>query len=145
MFHAVGCSGLSRRSQFHKRSQQFTSVRNETRSVVAMNIYNPYYSPSLVTAETQPQLQPALLSLSAMISQYFTNPASLVDVLNHLRCRFAQFNLCADFLQASCKRFNLLLQARNSLGTCQPFLSGLISMIVTAEIAFFSNRRYLFA
>jgi len=51
MFHAVGCSGLSRRSQFHKRSQQFTSVRNETRSVVAMNIYNPYYSPSLVTAE----------------------------------------------------------------------------------------------
>jgi hypothetical protein len=33
MFHAVGCSGLSRRSQFHKRSQQFTSVRNETLSV----------------------------------------------------------------------------------------------------------------
>jgi len=25
-------------------------------------------------AETQPQLQPALLSLSAIISQYFTNP-----------------------------------------------------------------------
>jgi hypothetical protein len=28
-------------------------------------------------AETQPKLQPALLSLSAMISQYFTNPDSV--------------------------------------------------------------------
>jgi len=50
------------------------------------------------TADTQRQLQPALLSLSAMISQYFTNPTSLVDILNHLRYRFAQFKLCADLL-----------------------------------------------
>jgi len=35
-----------------------------------MRVSNPNYSPLAVTADTQPQDQPALLSLSAMISQY---------------------------------------------------------------------------
>jgi len=39
--------------------------------VAAMCASNPDHSPLRSTAETQPQLQPALLSLSAMISQYF--------------------------------------------------------------------------
>jgi hypothetical protein len=36
-----------------------------------MRVDNPDRSPSESITETQPQLQPALLSLSAMISQYF--------------------------------------------------------------------------
>jgi hypothetical protein len=55
MFHAVGCSGLSRRSQFHKRSQQFTSVRNETRSVT-MRVNDPDRSPfKIESCNTQPE------------------------------------------------------------------------------------------
>jgi hypothetical protein len=33
-----------------------------------------------------------------MISQDFTNPTNLLVVLNRLRRRFAQFKLCAHFL-----------------------------------------------
>jgi hypothetical protein len=60
-------------------------------------------------AETEPKLQPALLSLSAMISQYFTNPTPLVVILNRLRRRFAQFKLRAHSSQPRSQRFNLLL------------------------------------
>jgi hypothetical protein len=45
---------------------------NKTFSVVAMCINNPDHTPFAITADTQPQLHPALLRLSAMISQYFT-------------------------------------------------------------------------
>jgi hypothetical protein len=41
-------------------------------SIVAMRVSNPDVCPLQPTADTQPQLQPALLRLSAMISQYFT-------------------------------------------------------------------------
>ncbi len=33
-----------------------------------------------------------------MISQYFTNSTPLVVIINRLRCGFAQFKLCAHFL-----------------------------------------------
>jgi hypothetical protein len=65
----------NRALQFHKRSQQFVSVHNETLSIAAMGVNNPDRSPLESTADTQPQLQPALLRLSAMISQFFTDTA----------------------------------------------------------------------
>ncbi len=46
--------------------------RNETPYVVAVCVSNPDCSPLESSAETQHQLHPALLRLSAMISQYFT-------------------------------------------------------------------------
>ena len=50
-------------------------------------------------ADTQPQLHPALLRLSARISESFTpSSAHLLLVQDSLRCSFAQFNLCAHFL-----------------------------------------------
>jgi hypothetical protein len=52
-------------------------------------------------AETQPQLQPALLKLSA----------ALLIVQNRLRSGLVHFKLCTHFLQARSKCFNLLLQA----------------------------------
>jgi hypothetical protein len=58
--------------QFHKRIQLFVRVRNETLPVAAMRVCDPDRSPAESIAETQPQLHPALLRLSAMISQYFT-------------------------------------------------------------------------
>jgi hypothetical protein len=51
-------------SAFHPRD-------NDTISV-AMRVHNPDRSPSQSMADTQPKLEPALLSLSAMISQDFT-------------------------------------------------------------------------
>jgi hypothetical protein len=63
------------RFKFHKRSQLFIRAHNETLPVVAMRVSNPDRSPVGIIvrplasiAETQPQLQPALLRLSAMIS-----------------------------------------------------------------------------
>ena len=50
-------------SSVQKRRQLFLRTHNESRSVAAM---------LESIAETQPQLKPALLRLSAMISQYFT-------------------------------------------------------------------------
>jgi len=47
-------------------------------------------------AETEPKLQPALLSLSAMISQLFTVP--LLTIQHRLRRSFAEFELGAYFL-----------------------------------------------
>jgi hypothetical protein len=58
------------RFKFQKRSQLCVRSHNEPLSVVAMRVRN--VRPLESTAETQPQLQPALLRLSAMISQYFT-------------------------------------------------------------------------
>jgi hypothetical protein len=42
-------------------------MRNETLSVVAMRVNNPDVRPLESTAKTQPELQPALLRLSAII------------------------------------------------------------------------------
>jgi hypothetical protein len=59
-----------RRFRFHKSSQHFIGTHDKTLSV-AMRVNNPDCSPFAITAETQPQLHPALLRLSVMISQYF--------------------------------------------------------------------------
>jgi hypothetical protein len=60
---------VNRPFQFNKRSQSFIGADNErfpsSRCASAIQIVRPSES----TAETQPQLQPDLLSLSAMISQ----------------------------------------------------------------------------
>ena len=53
---------LSRRFQFHKSHQLFIRTHKETLSA-AMRICNPDRSPLESVAETQPQLQPALLRL----------------------------------------------------------------------------------
>jgi hypothetical protein len=54
--------------------------------------------PSSSVLEIEPQRQPTLRRLSAMISQYFTNSTSLVVVLNRFRRKFVQFKLCVHFL-----------------------------------------------
>src|SRR5882724_8304497 len=46
-------------------------MHNETFSVVALCASNKLIRPREATIETQPQLQPALLRLSAIISQHF--------------------------------------------------------------------------
>jgi hypothetical protein len=53
-----------------ERGQLFIPADDETFSV-AMCVCNPDRSSLVSIVETQPQLQPALLRLSAMISQYF--------------------------------------------------------------------------
>src|SRR5258708_6254536 len=67
---------LNRRFKLQKRRQLFIRTHNETLSVVAMCISNPYYSLLAGHCQTQPQLQPDALSLSAIISQYFINAES---------------------------------------------------------------------
>jgi len=48
-------------------------MHNETLPIVAMRVNQiQIVRPSESMADTQPQLHPALLRLSAMISQYFT-------------------------------------------------------------------------
>jgi hypothetical protein len=84
--------------RFNKRAELFVGMHNKAPSVAAVRICDKDRCPLELIVETQPQLQPALLSLSAMISHYFTNPTSLVGVLNRLRCRFTQFKLCVHFL-----------------------------------------------
>jgi hypothetical protein len=61
-----------RRFQFQKRSQRVISAHNETLSIIAVSISNKDRSRVKPTVATQPPLQPALLRLSAIISQYFT-------------------------------------------------------------------------
>jgi hypothetical protein len=63
---------VSHRLQFQKRRQLLVRTHNETLSVVAMRVSNPDRSPAGIHVATQPQLQPDALSLSATISQYFT-------------------------------------------------------------------------
>jgi hypothetical protein len=60
----------SRRFKFHKRSQLFIGSHNES-PVLAMRVTNPDRSPAKIHGSDTAQLQPALLRLSAMISQYF--------------------------------------------------------------------------
>src|SRR5260370_26931710 len=63
---------VDRRFKLHKRGQLLIRMHNETLSIVAVCVSNPDCSPIGSIAETQPQLQPALLRLSARTSQYFT-------------------------------------------------------------------------
>src|SRR5438132_5410370 len=64
-----------------------TSLRSATTTQIAR--------PSRSTVATPPQLQPALLRLSA----------ALLIVVNHLRRRFARFKLRADLLDLRCLLF----------------------------------------
>jgi hypothetical protein len=57
--------------KFQKPSQLFVCTHNEPVTVVPVRVSNPDRSSIGLIAETQPQLQPNLLSLSAMISKYF--------------------------------------------------------------------------
>jgi len=57
--------------------------------------------------------RPSLLRLSAMISYFFTGSAALLIVKHGFRYCFAHFKLCAHFLEACSKRFNLLLLLRD--------------------------------
>jgi hypothetical protein len=57
------------RFEFQKRSQLFIRTHNETLSIVAMRVQIVGSQES--RTERQPQLHPALLRLSAIISQYF--------------------------------------------------------------------------
>jgi hypothetical protein len=59
------------RFEFHKRGQLFIRADNETLSVAAMCVCNEDCAPTESMAEMQPQVQPVLLRLSAMSSQYF--------------------------------------------------------------------------
>jgi hypothetical protein len=65
-------SGSNRRFQLNKCSQLFIRVHNETLSIVAMRVCTKDRSLARVHSCDAAQLQPALLRLSAMISQYFT-------------------------------------------------------------------------
>jgi len=65
------CRIPSSRFKFEKRRQLLIRTHNETLSIVAMRV-SKIVRPPESTAETQPQLNAALLRLSAMISQYIT-------------------------------------------------------------------------
>jgi len=56
------------RFEFEKRRQLFIHTHNEALTVVTMRVNNPDRSSSESTAEAQPQLPPALLRLSPIIS-----------------------------------------------------------------------------
>jgi len=58
--------------KFHKCSQLFIRVHNEALTVAAMRVTNEDRSPAGIHSLYTAQLQPVLLRLSAMISQYFT-------------------------------------------------------------------------
>jgi len=58
---------LNYRFQFPKSRQLFIPTHNETLSIVETSVCNPNVRPLESTAETQPQLHPALLRLSAII------------------------------------------------------------------------------
>src|SRR5215831_14432325 len=68
------------------------------RSVCPITDCLPQKHREMHRADTQPKLKPALLRLSAMVSQYFTRSARLLIVLSHLRSRFVQLQLCAHLL-----------------------------------------------
>jgi hypothetical protein len=67
-------------SSVQKRRQLFIRTHNEMLSVVAMSAIQ-IVRPAESRAETQPQLHPALLRLSAMISQYFSRHFSEIKRL----------------------------------------------------------------
>jgi hypothetical protein len=58
-----------RRFEFDKRRQLFIRTNNKAPTVAAMSVHGEHSSG--VTLLAQPQDQPAALSLSAIISQYF--------------------------------------------------------------------------
>src|SRR6266487_5054762 len=60
-------SGSNRRFEFQKRAQLFIHTHDETFSAAAMRVCNGRLFAVGSTVVTQPQLQPALLRLSAMI------------------------------------------------------------------------------
>jgi hypothetical protein len=62
----------NRRFKFNKSSQLFIRMHNETLSIVAMRACNKDRSPVGIHCCDTAQLLPALLRLSAMISQYRT-------------------------------------------------------------------------
>jgi hypothetical protein len=62
----------NRRFEFPKRRQLFIRAHNEPLTVAAMCVSSPDCSSSQSRAKTHLKLQPALLSLSAIISQYYT-------------------------------------------------------------------------
>jgi hypothetical protein len=94
--------------QFRKRRQLFiVGTYNETLTDRRDARQQSKFRPSQSNTDTQPQLQPALLRLSAMISQYFMRSARLLIVLSHLRFELIQFELCAHFLNLRGLLFHL--------------------------------------
>jgi len=71
------------------------SVRFAVPDVLTRASANQIFRPLESIAETQPQLQPAALSLSAMISQYFTRRIMNDETLSvgHERQRSSSFAL----------------------------------------------------
>jgi hypothetical protein len=63
-------ASTNRRFKFHKCRQLLIRTHNETLSVVAVCVSNQIVRPLESIAESQPQLQPALLRLPAMISLF---------------------------------------------------------------------------
>ena len=69
---------MDRRFKLGKRGQLFIRTHNEPLTVAAMRGQTKIVRQRESMAETQPQLQPALLRLSAMISQYFIGKLSVL-------------------------------------------------------------------
>src|SRR5205814_10083231 len=86
-------------SSFQKRSQLLIGTHNETLSVAAVCVNNPDCSRLTINGRNAAPIHPALLRLSAIISQYF-KPLPLVVVLSHLRRGFVQLKLCVYSLQS---------------------------------------------
>jgi len=57
----------NRRFQFQKRGQLFVRTHNKTLSIAAICVSNPNRPPPESIADTQPQVHPALLRLTALI------------------------------------------------------------------------------
>jgi hypothetical protein len=66
------CGTANRRFNFNKRSQPFIRSHNETLTVAVMRVCDKDRSPVGIHDCDAAQLQLASLSLSAIISQYFT-------------------------------------------------------------------------
>ena len=77
--HLLSKDACKSAARVQERSQLIVSSRDEPRSVAAMCVAIQIVRPLESIAETQPQLQPASLRLSAMISQYFTRRILLVS------------------------------------------------------------------
>jgi hypothetical protein len=65
-------AAANRRCKFERGRQLFVGTHNESPSIAVMRVNNPDRLAALIYAATQPQLHPALLRSSAMISQDFT-------------------------------------------------------------------------
>ena len=112
----------NRRFEFQKRSQLFIRTHNETRSVAAVCVSNPDRSPVAIIAETQPQLQLALLRFSA----------ALLIVVDHLRRSFARFKLRAHLLDLRSLFFELrLMRCLTTSGRSPPLSMASNSETVT--------------